>query len=216
MLGNSLVLKVACAAPATTTRKLDVEGNGERDDGNVRFTDRLWLRDDCLAEAARLAGAGVWQRLNCCSRSCTPPASSTGRARSPTRVRSRRKKGARERVPTQLSWTLTGGNRNDVTQPLALLDLVPPVRRRAGRPRRRPERIVADRGYDHDKYRRLLPRQGIKPAIARRETEHGSGLGRERWVVERTFAWLHNRRRLPFAPTVATRSTRPFSRSPAA
>jgi len=32
--------------------------------------------------------------------------------------------------------------------------------------------------------------------IARRETEHGSGLGRDRWVVERTFAWLHNRRRL--------------------
>jgi transposase len=32
--------------------------------------------------------------------------------------------------------------------------------------------------------------------IARRGVEHGSGLGRERWVVERTFAWLHNLRRL--------------------
>ena len=32
--------------------------------------------------------------------------------------------------------------------------------------------------------------------IARRQTAHGSGLGRDRWVVERTFAWLHNRRRL--------------------
>jgi len=30
----------------------------------------------------------------------------------------------------------------------------------------------------------------------RRQTEHGSGPGRHRWVVERTFAWLHNRRRL--------------------
>jgi transposase len=95
-----------------------------------------------------------------------------------------------------LAWTLTGGNRNDITQLLALLDLVPPVRGRVGRPRRRPERLVADRGYDHDKYRRLLWGRGIKPVIARRETEHGSGLGRERWVVERTFAWLHNRRRL--------------------
>jgi transposase len=36
----------------------------------------------------------------------------------------------------------------------------------------------------------------VKPVIARRETEHGSGLGKERWVVERTFAWLHNLRRL--------------------
>ena len=32
--------------------------------------------------------------------------------------------------------------------------------------------------------------------IARRQTEHGSGLGRYRWVVERTFAWLHNLKRL--------------------
>ncbi len=32
--------------------------------------------------------------------------------------------------------------------------------------------------------------------IARRQTEHGSGLGSVRWVVERTFAWLHNFRRL--------------------
>ncbi len=33
-------------------------------------------------------------------------------------------------------------------------------------------------------------------ASRRRQIEHGSGLGRHRWVVERTFAWLHNRRRL--------------------
>jgi transposase len=56
--------------------------------------------------------------------------------------------------------------------------------------------LLADRGYDHDKYRRLVRKRAIKPAIARRQTEHGSGLGRQRWVVERSFAWLHNRRRL--------------------
>jgi transposase len=33
-------------------------------------------------------------------------------------------------------------------------------------------------------------------AIARHQTEHGSGLGRYRWVVERTFAWLRNIKRL--------------------
>jgi hypothetical protein len=32
--------------------------------------------------------------------------------------------------------------------------------------------------------------------IARRQTEHGSGLGRERWFVERTISHLHNKRRL--------------------
>jgi transposase len=70
------------------------------------------------------------------------------------------------------------------------------VRGRRGRPRRRPQTLLADRGYDHDKYRRLVWQRGVKPIIARRQTEHGSQLGRDRWVVERTFAWLHNRRRL--------------------
>jgi transposase len=95
-----------------------------------------------------------------------------------------------------LAWTLTGGNRNDVTQLIPLLERVPPVRGKVGRPRRRPARVSADRGYDHDKYRRELRTRGVKPVIARRNTVHGSGLGKERWVVERTFAWLHNLRRL--------------------
>jgi len=37
-----------------------------------------------------------------------------------------------------LAWTLTGGNSNDITQLLELLDRVPPVRGRVGRPRKRP------------------------------------------------------------------------------
>jgi transposase len=95
-----------------------------------------------------------------------------------------------------LAWTLTAANRNDVTQLLDLLDRVTARPRTPGRPRRRPRALLADRGYDHDKYRRLLWSRGVKPIIARRQTEHGSGLGCDRWVIERTFAWLHNRRRL--------------------
>jgi transposase len=89
-----------------------------------------------------------------------------------------------------------GGNRNDVTQLIPLLDAVPAVAGRPGRPRRRPDGVIADRGYDHDKYRRPVRERGVKPLIARRQTRHGSGLGRHRWVVERTFAWLHNFQRL--------------------
>jgi transposase len=40
--------------------------------------------------------------------------------------------------------------------------------------------------------RRELRQRGIGSDIARRQTKHGSGLGRIRWVVERTFAWLHH------------------------
>jgi transposase len=95
-----------------------------------------------------------------------------------------------------LAWTVTGGNRNDVTQLVPLLERVPPVRGRPGRPRRRPERVTADRGYDSNALRDQLRERGITPEIARRKTEHGSGLGRARWVVERTFAWLHKLKRL--------------------
>lgn len=95
-----------------------------------------------------------------------------------------------------LAISLTGGNRNDVTQLLPLVDGVEPVAGKVGRPRRRTDCLLADRGYDHDKYRRELRTRHIKPVIARRGGEHGSHLGRERWVVERTFAWLHNLRRL--------------------
>ena len=38
--------------------------------------------------------------------------------------------------------------------------------------------------------------RGISAEIARRTTAHGSGIGRYRWVVERTFAWLHQFKRM--------------------
>jgi transposase len=95
-----------------------------------------------------------------------------------------------------LAWSLTGSNRNDIEQLLPLVEALPAVRGVVGRPRRRPDTLVADRGYDSDSKRRLLRERGITPLIARRYVEHGSGLGRYRWVVERTFAWLHNLKRL--------------------
>src|SRR3990170_965112 len=98
--------------------------------------------------------------------------------------------------PSEKGGSATGSNRNDVTQLIPLVEAVPVVRGGVGSPRRRPDCVIADRGYDHDKHRRLLWERGIKPVIARRGTEHGSGLGRYRWVVERTFAWLHNFKRL--------------------
>lgn len=95
-----------------------------------------------------------------------------------------------------LAVTLTGGHRNDVTQLVPLIDAVRPIGGRPGRPRKRPVAILGDRGYDHDKYRRLVRQRGIRPIIARRGVAHGSGLGRQRWVVERAFAHLHWFRRL--------------------
>jgi transposase len=109
-----------------------------------------------------------------------------------------------------LAVALTGGNRHDVTQLIPLLEDLHarPVAGKPGRPRRKPDRLLADRGYDYAKHRRLLWTCGITPVIARRGVAHGSGLARQRWVVERGVAHLHNFRACGSA-TNATRSSTP-------
>ncbi|WP_429548031.1 IS5 family transposase [Paraburkholderia youngii] len=95
-----------------------------------------------------------------------------------------------------LAVILTGANRHDVTQLHALVDAIRPIAGKRGRPLSKPRIVQGDRGYDHDKYRRPLHAAGIATEIARRGEPHGSGLGKTRWVVERTISWLHNFRRL--------------------
>jgi transposase len=95
-----------------------------------------------------------------------------------------------------LACQLTGANAHDVTQLLELVDGIPPIRGKRGRPRRRPACVQGDRGYDSQPHRRELRRRHITPVLARRNTDHGSGLGETRWVVERTLAWFHQLRRL--------------------
>ena len=73
-----------------------------------------------------------------------------------------------------------------------------------GRPRKRPDRLIADRGYDSKPLRARLARRGIEPIIPARSTHqratHQEGRKlrryRRRWIVERTFAWLGHFRRL--------------------
>jgi transposase len=77
-----------------------------------------------------------------------------------------------------------------------LVASVPPVRGKPGRPRRRPERLYAGRGYDSEAHRRRLRARRVEPVIARRGAPHGSGLGVFRWVAERAIAWLHGFRKL--------------------
>lgn len=62
--------------------------------------------------------------------------------------------------------------------------------------RDRPQRLYADRAYDSRQQLQELRRRHIAPSLARRDAEHGSGLGVYRWVVERTLGWLHQFRRL--------------------
>ena len=79
------------------------------------------------------------------------------------------------------------------------MDAVAPVkgpRGRPGRPRWRPVKLHGDKGYDYPRCRRALRRRGITPRIARRGIESSQRLGRHRYVVERSLAWLVGYRRL--------------------
>jgi IS5 family transposase len=81
-----------------------------------------------------------------------------------------------------LAATLTAANRNDITELIPLVDRVPPTERHG---KFRPKTLLADRAYDSRKHRNQLRERGIVPRIAKRNTTHGSGLGKERWVIER-------------------------------
>jgi transposase len=72
---------------------------------------------------------------------------------------------------------------------------VPPVKGKPGRPRTRPDSLVADKAYDAKDFRALLRWLGIHPIIPHRG-DSSRGLGKARWPVERTIAWLHQFRRL--------------------
>lgn len=77
-----------------------------------------------------------------------------------------------------------------------LIDAIPPVRGKRGRPRRRPEKLHADKAYRSRRNQRVLWRRRIKSRIARPGIESSEKLGRHRWVVERTIAWKDQMRRL--------------------
>ena len=95
-----------------------------------------------------------------------------------------------------LAIKLTGANCHDSTQALLLVDGIPLLQGARGRPRCRPDSVLGDRAYDSERIRHALRRRQILPRLAMRNRKHGSELGRWRWVVERTFAWLNQFRRL--------------------
>ena len=98
---------------------------------------------------------------------------------------------------TPLGVALSGANRHDSRMLAQTLDAVPPIRSgKRGRPRRRPGKLHADKAHDHRRCRRECRERGITPRIARRGIESSECLGRHRWVVERTLAWLARFRRL--------------------
>jgi transposase len=101
-----------------------------------------------------------------------------------------------DRNGVPLAIRTAGANASDHKQIIPLVLDFPKVGGKPGRPKELPDELYADRGYDSDATRWLLAWLGIEPHIARRNAPHGSGLGKVRWVVERTISWLKGLRRM--------------------
>ncbi|WP_435877322.1 IS5 family transposase [Streptomyces albogriseolus] len=67
---------------------------------------------------------------------------------------------------TRFKVFTTAANVNDVTQTLAFVDGIPPVAGKPGRPRRRPDAVLGDKGYDSNPNWRELRRRLILPVIS--------------------------------------------------
>lgn len=77
-----------------------------------------------------------------------------------------------------------------------MLDAIQPIGGKVGRPRRKPEKLHADKAYDALWVRHVLYSRQIKCRIARKGIESSQKLGKHRWVVERSLSWLNQMRRL--------------------
>jgi transposase len=179
--------------------------------------DGLRMRDDLLATPARVAGgggvgapapgvAGAVERggtagLVASQRGLRFGARGKRGAQTGPSPVNRGKPGTKQHLAVDrqglpLAAILGPANAHDSLSLAAVLDAIPPVRQRRGAPRRRPAKLHADKGYDFPRCRREVRRRHIIPRIARRGIESSRHLGRHRWVVERTIAWLHRNRRL--------------------
>jgi transposase len=155
-------------------------------------------------EAVELAGRRGRHRLVAGKRGFAKRAGQKGGEATGPNPTDRGKAGSKYHVAVDqngipLAVRLSAANAHDSTQLLPLVDDIPSIigpRGRPGRPLARSANLHADKAYDSSDLRRALRARGITPRIARRGIDSSERLGRYRWVVERSLAWLLGCRRL--------------------
>ena len=90
---------------------------------------------------------------------------------------------------------LSPASTHDVKEALATVEAIPAIQGPKGRPRKRPDALRGDKAYDSEDFRGKLRDKNIEPEIEKRRRKN-SNLGKNRWVIERTFSWLNCFRRL--------------------
>ena len=175
------------------------------------------LRYDVLAPASHLeAGRRVgcpspgtpgpswatqWHRLRARGTRCPDLSGQKGGEATGPNPTDRGRAGSKRHVITDangipLAVRVTAANVADSRMLEDMVDAVPPIRQIVGRPRKRPHKLHADKGYDYARCRRALRKRRIGDRIARKGIESSEQLGRRRWVVERTIARFSRFRRL--------------------
>jgi transposase len=91
---------------------------------------------------------------------------------------------------------VSAANTNDSFALKPLVKAIPAIRSRRGPRRRKPAKLHADKAYDHKELRKWVRERGIIVRIARKGIETSTKLGKHRWVIERSIAWLFGYRRL--------------------
>jgi IS5 family transposase len=95
-----------------------------------------------------------------------------------------------------LSVAVSAANIHDFYALKPLVMAIPAITSRRGPRRRRPAKLHADKAYDQAALRRWVRDQGIVVRIARKGIESSTKLGKHRWVIERSIAWLFGYHRL--------------------
>jgi transposase len=101
-----------------------------------------------------------------------------------------------ERGGLPMSVAVSAANTNDSHTLKPLVMAIPAVKSRRGPRRRKPGKLHADKAYDSAELRTWVRDHRIGVRIARQGIETSEKLGKHRWVIERTIAWLTGYRRL--------------------
>ncbi|WP_408637527.1 IS5 family transposase [Nocardia terpenica] len=101
-----------------------------------------------------------------------------------------------DRAGLPLSVAVSAANTNDAYALKPLVKAIPAIRSRRGPRRRKPTKLHADKAYDQQDLRDWVRDRGITARIARKGIESSKKLGKHRWVIERSIAWLFGYHRL--------------------
>ena len=141
--------------------------------------------------------AGVWRRLHQVLLEELRGGQETGKNPTPPAHGSPGKQGTKRQLVVDahgipLAVLVSAANVHDSKLMLATAGAIEPIRAKTrGRPRRRPHKLKADKGYDYRHLRLALRKRRRSPRIARCGVEPKNRLGHYRWVVERTLSWLN-------------------------